>query len=141
MKPPGGHHNTRGRYYEVLFKAECLKRGLLVLSPECSHLPFDVAIFSNGKFLRIQIKGTGVLREKYRKGCGTDRYYTFNSKTSCGKSYLELGIDFIAAYIEPLNSWYIIPAFMATAAMFQIRPGSTGKASDCKDRWDLLGAV
>lgn len=130
-----------GRYYEVLFKAEALKRNLCVLSPECTHLPFDVAIFSRGVFLKIQVKGTAFVQKKRQScGYGFDHFYRVNCYgSSTRKKYSEQGIDFMAVYVAPLNNWYIVPISMATGMTLEIRPGSTGKIAECKERWDLLG--
>lgn len=135
--PRGGDFNAKGRYYEVLFKAECLRRRLEVLSPECTHLPFDVAIFSNNKFLRIQVKGTPTIQVRPKRK-SIDRVYRFNVRNARRTNYADLGVDFIAGFVEPLDSWYIIPAAAITAQLFEVRPNATGKAAEFKERWDLL---
>ncbi len=133
----GGDYNAKGRYYEVLFKAECLKRKLEVLSPECTHLPFDVAIYAAGRFLRIQIKGTSTLQVRPKRK-SVDRFYRFNTMNARRQYYADMGIDFIAGFVEPMDSWYIFPAAEITSPSIEIRPNATGRAADAKERWDLL---
>lgn len=133
----GGDYNAKGRYYEVLFKAECLKRKLEVLSPECTHLPFDVAIYAAGKFLRIQIKGTSTLQVRPKRN-GIDRFYRFNTMNGRKQHYRDMGIDFIAGFVEPMGSWYIIPAAEITSPSIEIRRNSVGRAASYKGRWDML---
>lgn len=137
-----GDYANMGRYCEVLFKAECLKRGLMVLNPEVPSLAFDVAIYSRGKFYRIQVKGTITCHQrKQSDGYGFEKYY----KILCfsGKQrthYAEKGVDFMAAYVIPLETWYIVPISLASGRTLEIRPNPTGKMAECRERWDLLGA-
>ncbi len=118
----------------MLFKAECLKRNLVVLSPEHVHLPFDVAVFTRGKFLTIQVKGTGQLHV-------SGHYARFQCLgSSSRKSYRDQGVDFFAAYVGPRKSWYLIPTIHLTGKTFEIRLGADAKANDWLERWDFLGA-
>lgn len=133
-----GEYNVRGRYYEVLFKSECLKRDLLVLTPECAHLPFDVAIFSHGKFLTVQVKGTSVLRRHHNSG----REARFQCcRTVGGKSYSERGVDYFAAYVEPEKAWFIVPSANITSRTFGLRVGPHAKSNEWRERWEFLGAA
>lgn len=137
-----GDYGNMGRYCEVLFKAECLKRGLLVLNPEVPSLAFDVAIYDKGKFYRIQVKGTMTVHQrKQGDGYGFEKYYKvlcFSGKKR--KHYSESGVDFIAAYVIPLKTWFIVPIAMATGRTLELRPNPVGKMLQCRERWDLLGA-
>jgi hypothetical protein len=134
----GGDYMTKGRYYEVLFKAECLKRKIEVLSPECAYLPFDLAIFSEGKFLKIQIKGTSTLQVRPRRK-SIDRFYRFNVKNARKQSYSSLGVDFIAGFVEPLDRWYIMPAAeVAGCPAIEIRPNAVGRAATYREAWGYL---
>lgn len=130
-----------GKYYETLFKSECMKRGIIVLQPECSHLPFDVVVLSANIFLRIQVKGTDYLStHRKNKGGGIDKKYRVSMRNNKGH-YSEQGIDIMAAYVVPLKNWYILPVALCSARDFSIRPNSiTGLAGECRGRWDLLGA-
>lgn len=134
--------NTQGRYYETLFKAECLKRGLIVLSPECTHLPFDMAVFSGGRFLKVQVKGTSSLAIHHKTGGrGWSREYRVDCRTGNNVNYRDLGVDFLAAYVEPKKTWYIVPSVLLTGSAFRIaKDHEQGRAALCHERWDYLGA-
>ncbi len=134
-------HNTLGRYYETLFISECLKRGITVLSPVCSHLPFDLVVLRHNRFLRIQVKGTSFLQEKYRGRKGTDRYYRIPTKDHRGKSYALHDVDYVVGYIEPKSDWYMISQIEMGANFFHVNPNEStacGRAVACKNRWDLF---
>lgn len=136
----GGHYNEQGRYHEVLFKAECLKRRLVVLQPECTHLAFDVAIFSRGKFITVQVKGTSVIRPHHSGGKRALFQCRGNGAGVRSKTYHERGVDFVAAYAQPIETWYIVPSIFVTGATIEIWLGPNSKSSEWKERWELLGA-
>lgn len=141
----GGDYNTRGRYHEVLFKAEYLKRDLIVLSPEQTHLPFDVAIWTGSRFITVQIKGTGQLKKHKRSHHSTQlQAQTKVNFAAAGSgsraTYLSCGVDFFAAYVGPMMTWYIIPTICVTGKTFEIRFSPEAKANDWRERWDFLGA-
>lgn len=133
-----GCYGIRGRFYEVLFSAECLKRGLIVLTPECTHHGFDVVVMSGDKFFRVQVKGTeSIQRRKQSDGYGFEQFYSVNcfGAGEGRKHYRDRGVDVIAAYVEPWDEWYIIPMALATGRRFEMRPDSTGKAGTCRANW------
>lgn len=134
-------HSLNGKMYETMFKVECMKRGLVVLQPECAHLAFDVALFVGGKFLRIQVKGTAYLQiSRASRGRGDKRRYKIPLCNHHGVGSYQNDVDFFAAYVAPLGSWYIVPIAMATSRSLIVTPGATkaGRAGQCKERWDYL---
>ena len=133
--------NLMGKYCETLFKAECMKRGLTVLQPECSHLPFDVVVWTGITFLKVQVKGTGYAHSDARKEKSKLPYYEVPMANARGL-YRDQGIDIIAVYVDPMSAWFIVPSSMATSPWFRVYETSIkgGRASACRDRWDYLGA-
>jgi hypothetical protein len=125
-----------GHCYEVIFRAECLKRGMTVLVPEGNYLPFDCVIYHNNRFLRVQIKGSSSLRERHRTNKGWSKVY----ETSVPRKQYSETVDMIAFYIQPCNTWYIIPNNAVTGNRIKVNPHgeNRGKYSKFSNRWDLL---
>ena len=130
----GGDHNQWGRYCEVLFKAECLKRGICVLTPECTHLAFDAVVFVDGKFYTVQIKGT----RRINSADGHEARFQMNG-SACKKTYAERGVDYFAGYVQPLNAWFIVPIREITGKTFALRLGPDAKATQWRDNWTPFG--
>jgi hypothetical protein len=76
------------------------EHGLCITKPwgEMSH--YDFAIEYQGCFVRVQVKSTKFLRRGSYACC------VFTRSGPYGPNQ----IDFVAAYIIPLDIWYIIPA-------------------------------
>jgi len=94
------HPKQRGEWAELRFMARAAEHGLCITKPwgEMSH--YDFAIEYEGRFVRVQVKSTKFLRR------GTYACCVFTRSGPYGPNQ----IDFVAAYIIPLDIWYIIPA-------------------------------
>ena len=124
------HHKARGEWAELRFMTRATELGLRVTKPWGDNAPYDFAVESNGRFFRIQVKCTRQKRwNSYR--CHLD---------SNGHAYSADQIDFIAAYIIPADTWYILP-IEATNGQPEIllnphRPNS--RHAKYKEAWHLL---
>lgn len=94
------HFKLQGEWAELLFMARAAEQGLRVSRPWGDSAPYDVAVEHKGRFLRIQIKSTRCRHSNGAYKCHID---------SNGTPYREDMIDFIAAYVIPVEVWYIIP--------------------------------
>lgn len=93
----------RGEWAELLFMARATEHGLVVAKPwgESSH--YDFAVQYKKSFLRVQVKSTMSQKKK-----------AYNCHLHGGRVYYTPEhLDFIAAYIIPLDLWYIVPAAVA----------------------------
>jgi len=101
------NHKLRGEWAELEFMARATERGLGVSKPWGESTPYDVAVEQGGRFMRVQVKST-----IYKVG----KSYVCNTRPDSDlKPYTMAEIDFLAAYVIPMNLWYIVPAKIATA--------------------------
>lgn len=133
-------NKCKGVYYEQLFIAEALKRGLDVCLTLGDNLPYDVVIMNGAKSTRVQIKGT--------QGCGTEDYgkpryqYTIaRGRKPCKVLNVEYDIFAGFARHESGESWYIIPRKYLKFKTVKVYPdnfNSTGKYEKFKGAWSYL---
>ena len=95
----------RGSQYEAAFISEALKRGLDVLESFGDYKPYDLVIQKeNGHFYRVQVKGTNS-QIKNKPG-----FKILAAGGNTKKTVLNPDeVDVLAAYVEPHDTWYIIP--------------------------------
>ncbi|MGA9389356.1 MAG: group I intron-associated PD-(D/E)XK endonuclease [Candidatus Sulfotelmatobacter sp.] len=93
----------RGEWVELQFMAEAARRRFGISRPWKSTGPYDVGIEHGANFLRIQVKST-----TFRLGRGYWCQFKPNHKTK--RDYSLKQIDLFAAYVIPMNVWYLIPA-------------------------------
>jgi len=124
------HAKARGEWAELRFMTRAAELGFRVTKPWGDNAPYDFAVESNGHFIRVQVKCTRQKRwNSYR--CHLD---------SNGVPYRRDQVDFIAAYIIPTGTWYILP-IAATHGRPDIllnphRPDS--RHAQFKEAWHLL---
>lgn len=98
-------HNfkERGEWVEVRFMAKAMELGFKVSKPWGDTTPYDVGVEHGRNFLRVQVKST-----TYRTGTG----YLCQFKPNYHKKqdYTVDQIDLFAAYIIPVDAWYLIPS-------------------------------
>src|SRR5579863_4523833 len=89
--------------------AGAAEHGLCITKPWGEMAHYDFAIEHQGRFLRVQVKST-----KYK------RFGSYICRTtSTSRPYRANQIDFVAAYVIPLDVWYMLPdsAFQGKAAV------------------------
>ncbi len=102
MKSPGEsirHAKARGEWAELRFITRALELKFRVSKPWGDSAPYDLVTDHRGRFRRVQVKCTIFHRGNSYK-CHLD---------SNGSPYSPRDIDFIAAYVIPTDSWYILP--------------------------------
>jgi hypothetical protein len=124
------HPKARGEWAEMRFMTRAAEHNLTVTKPwgESSH--YDFIIDCRGRFLRIQVKST-----MFRK----NNSYAVN--VHGGKAYSKGDFDFLAAYIIPIDLWYIIPADLAITGQekLYVTPDSPNtKYEPYREAWHLL---
>ena len=95
----------RGSQYEAAFATQALKRGLDILEPYGDYMPYDLMVQNgDGRILRVQVKGTGN-QIKNKPG-----YKVIAASGNATKTPINPGeVDVLAAYVEPEDTWYLIP--------------------------------
>jgi hypothetical protein len=131
----------RGEWAELLFMAEAARRRFAVCKPWGDTRAFDVGIEYDPNFLRVQVKSTS-----YRRGDGYCCELMPNHATK--RDYTLEQIDLFAAYVIPVDVWYLIPASLVlgvrriTCIMLSPVAPPTKKKSYCyegyREAWNLL---
>ena len=95
----------RGSQYEAAFATQALKRGLDILEPYGDYMPYDLMVQNgDGRILRVQVKGTGN-QIKNKPG-----YKVIAATGNATKTPINPDeVDVLAAYVEPEDTWYVIP--------------------------------
>ena len=95
----------RGSQYEAAFATQALKRGLDILEPYGDYMPYDLMVQNgDGRILRVQVKGTGN-HIKNKPG-----YKVIAASGNATKPPIHPDeVDVLAAYVEPEDTWYVIP--------------------------------
>ncbi len=122
-----------GEWAELRFMTRATEEGLYVLKP-WGDKRYDFAVDYEGKFRRVQVKST---RFKLKR-C---RCYICNTRPSHpAKLYTPEQIDFVAAYIIPLDIWYILPAkVVVLQGKVALTPSHEGhKYEPYMEAWNLL---
>ena len=129
-KCPIRHAKARGEWAELRFMTRAAELGLRVTKPWGDNAPYDLAVETRGHFLRVQVKCTLFQRGRSYK-CHLD---------SNGAPYTRAQIDFIAAYVIPADTWYILPiAVIAGHPDILLSPHrKSSKHARYKEAWHLL---
>jgi hypothetical protein len=132
-----------GNLYEQIFFAEALKHGLEVFPPLGDYLPIDCLVMNSaGRVFKVQIKGTSKVTI-CPKNKGSGRYKITASCGSLKKQPLDCTkVDVLAAFIEDLELWYLIPCMSLdnalTLGLYPNIPDSKGKHEKFRENWDLF---
>ena len=121
---------ARGEWAELRFMTRATELRFRVAKPWGDCAPYDVIIEHRGRFLRVQVKCTIFHRGNSYK-CHLD---------SNGVPYSPRDLDFIAAYVIPTDTWYILP-IKSTKKQSDIllTPHSPrAKYEKYKEAWHLL---
>jgi len=94
------HPKLRGEWAELRFMTCAAEHGLCVTKPWGETARYDFAVEHEGHFVRVQVKSTMFM----------DRGGYSCTVRGCRGPYEGDPFDFVAAYLIPLDLWYIIPA-------------------------------
>ncbi len=128
-----------GAHVERLFDDQCRAKNIQC-EPTALRCIWDREVASNGKLIKVQIKGTRTLA-KHRGGRGKIKLvYSVPGirQNTAQSSYAESGVDFMAIYVEPKNQWFIIPASLVMANRIRIARTPAGRMKAAIERWDYF---
>ena len=126
------HCKMRGEWAELRFMARAAEHGLCVSKPWGDSARYDFAVEYGGQFLRVQVKSTT---------CKRRRSYSCHLHGNIKRAYTKEQIDFIAAYIIPLDVWFILPVEVAlrSSRNLILSPNmAVSKHGVYKEAWHLL---
>jgi hypothetical protein len=134
---------SKGTLYEQTFFAEALSRNLHVFSPIGDYLPVDCLIMNDaGKVFKVQIKGTeNKTQDPQRTGLG--RYMITTATGATKKQSIDPSkVDVLAAYVQKVKTWYIIPILSIDSALrislYPHNPKSKAKHERFLEDWDYF---
>jgi hypothetical protein len=92
----------RGEWAEIRFVARAVEQQFRVSKPWGNTAPYDLMVERDGLAYRVQVKSTIHQVGPQSYACGLP--------TTKRMRLLLREVDFIAAYVIPVDIWYIIPA-------------------------------
>jgi len=132
----------RGELAELAFVYRAASHGFGVAKPYGDSLPYDFLLQHGRRLLRVQVKSCFKNRNtKHRYG-----FSVIVARTSSKgiTPYSPDEIDFVAAFIAPLDMWYLIPV-VALGKRHSIRVYPLGKGQSFgglfeqyREAWHLL---
>lgn len=130
LRPDPRPRQSAGEWAELRFMARAAELGLRVTKPWGENAPYDFAVEYNGQFLRVQVKCT--CRKRLQS-------YVCSVSSSRGP-YSADEIDFVAAYVIPTETWYILPiAILRRSFDVWLNPArKNSRYSEFKEAWHLL---
>jgi len=135
-------NKTAGTVYEFKFFSKILELGYDWFMPAGDNLPLDCIVQNGaGKLYKVQIKGTA---SENREGgrTGKKRYKVLAATGQSSKMSIDCTkVDILAAYVEPVDTWYIIPCLEIGAKSVWFYPhieNSKSMTERYKEQWDLF---
>jgi hypothetical protein len=124
------HAKARGEWAEMRFMTRAAELGLRVSKPWGDNAPYDFAVDHRGHFLRVQVKCT----------CKKRLQSYVCSVSNRRGPYTSAQIDFVAAYIIPADTWYILPlAALHRSFDVWLNPNrKNSRYAEFKEAWHLL---
>lgn len=135
-------NKSAGTVYEFKFFSKILELGYDLFIPAGDNLPIDCIVQNGaGKLYKVQIKGTN---SENREGGRTakKRYKVLAATGKSSKMSIDCTkVDILAAYVDPVDTWYIIPCLEIGAKSVWFYPhieNSRSMTERFKEEWDLF---
>lgn len=148
-----GNPKRAGEISQAAFLLKAQTMGFDVALPWGDNQKFDFVVWRrDGRAVRVQVKGTGRL---YRRGYEVQPVHA--TRRGGKKRYTKRDIDVIAAHVQPVDAWYLIPIEkVGKAKSLRLYPGiesRMGRVSATRgrrrlrarewerwrERWEVLG--
>ena len=132
-----------GTVYEYKFFAKILELGYDLFLPAGDNLPIDCIVQNGaGKLYKVQVKGTASENREGGHRTGKKRYKVLAATGQSSKMSIDCTkVDILAAYVEPVDTWYIIPCLEISAKSVWFYPhieNSKAMTERYKEQWDLF---
>ena len=128
-----------GTIYEQIFIVRALEEGLEPHPTTGAFFPHDILVTTTaGTSFRVQVKGTANPKSERR---ATPRF-RITAGTLRAKVPLDCSkVDVLAAYVTPVDVWYIIPCLKIKAPSIWFYPGVEGSKAyyeQFRENWDFF---
>jgi len=121
-----------------LLKASTLGFGVALPWGDSERWDFVVWAREGGPMFRVQVKGTGRL---YRRGYEVQPVHSTRGQGK--KRYTKKEIDVVAAHVQPVDVWYLLPiAAVGRAKSLRFYPDIKSRRpmwEEYREAWDVLG--
>lgn len=135
-----GNPKRSGEISQAAFLLKAETMGFDLALPWGDNQKFDFVVWrGNGRALRVQVKGTGRL---HRRGYEVQPVHA--TRRGGKKRYSKKDIDLIAAHVQPVDAWYLIPIEkVGRAKSVRLYPGIEGRPTSGKgsQKWGTPGLV
>lgn len=133
----------QGTLYEQKFVVKALERGLEPHPCPGEYLPHDYLVTNAaGRVFKTQIKGTSMTCSN--RGVEKRRHVRYRITAGVGshKAHLDCAkIDVLAVFIEPEDTWYVIPCLKITGKglwFYASNENSKARYEKYKEDWDYF---
>ena len=132
-----------GTIYEQIFIVRALREGFEPHLTIGDFLPHDIMVSNAaGTAFRVQVKGTANAKAEQRSN---PRYRITAGRARGSKAKVPLDcskVDVLAAYIEPVDTWYLVPCLKIKSCSVWLYPttegGSKGYYEQFRENWDYF---
>lgn len=136
-------NKSAGTVYEYKFFAKILEKGYDLFLPAGDNLPIDCIVQNGaGKLYKVQIKGTASENREGNRNAKSKRYKVLAATGQSSKVSMDCTkVDILAAYVEPVDTWYIIPCLEIGAKSVWFYPhieNSKSMSERYREQWDLF---
>ena len=126
-----GSHHTKAKGDLGVLKAQVdlFEQGFTICLPQTEHSPFDLAVYRDGEFQRVQVKYRkldkyGALHVKFST-CWTDRHGTHTVPIDKNE------VDFYCVYCPDTDEcYYLEPARFGSSATLRVRTPKNSQAKN-----------
>lgn len=126
---------ARGEWAELVFLQEARRRGFQVAKPIGDTAAYDVLLDNGRRIFRVQVKSASHVQDRGYKVIAA-------AGSRSKRPYTARDIDFLAAYIVPLDLWYIFPAraFSPRLSLWMFPGSHRGLYEPYRTAWHLFGS-
>jgi hypothetical protein len=119
---PTGHLGTKrmGELAELAFMYRAASEGIGVARPYGDSHAYDFLVQHGRRLARVQVKSCYSRRDRRQTGFSILARHRMNRG---GLAYSLEEIDFIAAYVAPCQTWYVIPIEALKSISVRLHPG------------------
>lgn len=128
-----------GELAELRFQLQCHERGWTVSKPYGDNARYDFIVDTGKRLLRVQVKSALTPGKQVGRTC-----YKVSSAYAGGSGpkirYTPDDVDFIAAYLQDCDVWYLIPITEIRTVQICLYSGRTSRGlyGAFKESWPLL---
>lgn len=134
-----GNPKRLGEISQAAFLLKAEMKGFHLALPWGDSERYDFVVWGhNGRAYRVQVKGTGRLHLR-----GYEVQPVHSTRGQGKKRYTKKDIDVIAAHVQPVDAWYLIPIEkVGRAKSLRLYPDIASRRpmwERYREAWDVLG--